>query len=49
MLVEALFDPKPSAYVRGLSPDRFAEFDWNWDDARRQARHVYETYYGANC
>jgi glycine/D-amino acid oxidase-like deaminating enzyme len=46
MLVQALFDPNPPAYVRGLSPDRFTESSWNWDDARRQARQVYETYYG---
>lgn len=49
MLVEAVFDAKPSAYVRGLSPNRFTETDWTWADARRQARQVYETYYGANC
>jgi glycine/D-amino acid oxidase-like deaminating enzyme len=46
LLVESLFDPKPSAYVQSLSPDRFTERPWNWDDARRQAAHVYETYYG---
>ncbi|HEX6144677.1 MAG TPA: FAD-dependent oxidoreductase [Geminicoccaceae bacterium] len=44
-LVEALLDPKPSAYVRSLSPDRFTETAWSWADARRQARAVYETYY----
>ena len=49
MLVESLFDSNPSAYVRGLSPDRFTETKWNWDDVRRQARLIYETYYGANC
>jgi glycine/D-amino acid oxidase-like deaminating enzyme len=46
LLVESLLDPQPSAYVKSLSPDRFSESSWNWDDARRQAAHVYETYYG---
>jgi glycine/D-amino acid oxidase-like deaminating enzyme len=44
-VVEALLEPKPSAYVQSLSPDRFTESAWNWDDARRRARAVYETYY----
>jgi len=46
MLVESMLDPKPSEYVKSLSPDRFTEKSWNWDEARRQAAHVYETYYG---
>jgi len=46
LLVESLLDPKPSDYVKSLSPDRFTETTWNWDDARRRAAHVYETYYG---
>lgn len=46
LLVEALFDPKPSAYVRSLSPDRFTQRGWTWEEARRQAARVYETYYG---
>lgn len=46
LFVESLLDPKPSAYVKSLSPDRFTETSWSWDDARRQAAHVYETYYG---
>ena len=46
LLVESLFDPHPSDYVRSLSPDRFTEHPWDWDTARRQAQHVYETYYG---
>lgn len=46
LLVEALFDPKPSPYVRSLSPDRFTQTAWTWEDARRQAARVYETYYG---
>ena len=45
LLVESLFDPAPSDYVRGLSPDRFTESSWGWDSARRQAERVYETYY----
>jgi glycine/D-amino acid oxidase-like deaminating enzyme len=46
LLVESLLDPKPSPYVRSLSPDRFTEDDWSWDKARVQAARVYETYYG---
>jgi glycine/D-amino acid oxidase-like deaminating enzyme len=45
LLVESLFDRKPSDYVRSLSPDRFTERRWDWDTARRQAQRVYETYY----
>jgi glycine/D-amino acid oxidase-like deaminating enzyme len=47
LLIESLLDPKPSEYVRSLSPDRFTETTWSWDEARLQAAHVYETYYGA--
>ena len=43
---ESIFDRKPSEYVKSLSPDRFSETPWNWKDARREAAHVYETYYG---
>jgi len=46
LLVESLFDPKPSDYVKSLSPDRFTETGWTWDKARVQAARVYETYYG---
>ena len=46
LLVESLLDPKPSAYARSLSPDRFTETNWTWATARTQAAHVYETYYG---
>ena len=46
LLVESLFEKNPSEYVRSLSPDRFTETKWNWDDARKQAANVYETYYG---
>jgi glycine/D-amino acid oxidase-like deaminating enzyme len=45
LLVESLFEPHPGEYVRSLSPDRFTERPWDWDTARRQAQHVYETYY----
>lgn len=45
LLVESLFDPAPGEYVRGLSPDRFTEQDWEWGEARRRAQRVYETYY----
>ena len=46
LLVESLFDSNPSAYVRGLSPDRFTETSWSWPEAIRQSGAVYETYYG---
>jgi len=46
LLVESLLDPKPSAYAKSLSPDRFTEKSWNWAEAIPQARLVYETYYG---
>jgi len=49
LLVESLFEPKPSPYVQSLSPDRFTDTKWNWDDACREARRVYETYYGPGC
>jgi glycine/D-amino acid oxidase-like deaminating enzyme len=46
LLVESLLDPNPGAYVKSLSPDRFLDAAWNWEDARQQAQRVYETYYG---
>jgi len=46
LFLESLFDAKPSAYVKSLSPDRFTETTWNWPDAQVQAARVYETYYG---
>jgi glycine/D-amino acid oxidase-like deaminating enzyme len=46
LLVESLLDRHPSAYVKSLSPDRFTETSWNWEQARLQAARVYETYYG---
>ncbi|MFN0130045.1 MAG: NAD(P)/FAD-dependent oxidoreductase [Verrucomicrobiales bacterium] len=46
LLVASLLDPAPSPYVKSLSPDRFTESSWSWDDARVQAARVYETYYG---
>ncbi|HEY6378705.1 MAG TPA: FAD-dependent oxidoreductase [Candidatus Dormibacteraeota bacterium] len=44
-VVEAMFDPDPSPYVRSLSPDRFTETSWDWASAEVRARRVYETYY----
>ena len=44
-VVEALLEPKPSAYVQSLGPDRFLDTAWDWPAARRSAEHVYETYY----
>jgi len=46
LLVESLLDRRPSAYVKSLSPDRFTETSWTWEEARVQAARVYETYYG---
>ena len=46
LLVESLFDPNPGTYAKSLSPDRFTETNWTWPEAIRQARKVYETYYG---
>ena len=45
-VVESIQNETNSPYVQSLSPDRFTETDWNWDDARSSARRVYETYYG---
>jgi glycine/D-amino acid oxidase-like deaminating enzyme len=44
-VVESILEPNPSPYVRSLSPDRFSREPWDWDSARRQAQHYYETYY----
>jgi glycine/D-amino acid oxidase-like deaminating enzyme len=44
-VVEAMLDPDPSPYVRSLSPDRFLDRPWDWEEARRSAQRVYETYY----
>jgi glycine/D-amino acid oxidase-like deaminating enzyme len=49
LLVESLLDRHPSEYVRRLSPDRFTEQPWDWEEARRQAQSIYETYYGVGC
>lgn len=46
LLVESILERTPSDYVRSLSPDRFTESRWTWEDARRDAARVYETYYG---
>jgi glycine/D-amino acid oxidase-like deaminating enzyme len=46
LLLDALFEPHPSDYVKSLSPDRFTESSWNWAEAKVQAARVYETYYG---
>ena len=46
LLVDSLLDPESGAYVKSLSPDRFTETSWTWPEAIRQARLVYETYYG---
>jgi glycine/D-amino acid oxidase-like deaminating enzyme len=46
LVAEAILEPKPSDYVKSLSPDRFTETHWSWENARREAALVYETYYG---
>lgn len=46
LVCESLFERKPSDFVRSLSPDRFTEKPWNWQEARQEAARVYETYYG---
>ena len=46
LLVQSLRDRNPSDYVKSLSPDRFTETSWTWEDASRRAKAVYETYYG---
>jgi len=43
-LVESL-QPDPSPYVRSLSPGRFLDGGWTWEDARRRAQRHYEDYY----
>lgn len=49
LLAESLLNPDPSPYVRSLSPDRFTETPWNWEQATVQATRIYETYYGVDC
>jgi len=44
-VVESMLEDTPSDYVRSLSPDRFSENGWDWQTARRDAQHCYETYY----
>ena len=43
-VVESL-QPDPSPYVRSLSPARFLDGGWTWEDARRRAQRHYEDYY----
>ena len=44
-LVESLNESDPSPYVKNLSPDRF-DGDWDWNEARKKAQLMYESYYG---
>jgi glycine/D-amino acid oxidase-like deaminating enzyme len=44
-VVESILEADPSPYVKSLSPDRFDREPWDWESARRQAQHYYETYY----
>jgi glycine/D-amino acid oxidase-like deaminating enzyme len=44
-VVESILAPNPTPYVKSLSPDRFEREPWDRESARRQAQHIYETYY----
>jgi hypothetical protein len=44
-VVEAMFSPQPSAYVRGLSPDRFLGMPWDVDAMRSRAEAISRNYY----
>lgn len=44
-VVESMLEDNPSPYVQSLSPDRFDRHSWDWETARKQAQHIYETYY----
>jgi glycine/D-amino acid oxidase-like deaminating enzyme len=44
-VVESILEPDPSPYVKSLSPNRFEREPWDWNAARQQAQHYYETYY----
>jgi glycine/D-amino acid oxidase-like deaminating enzyme len=46
LLAQSLMEREPSHYVKSLSPDRFTERNWNWEQACKEAQNVYETYYG---
>jgi glycine/D-amino acid oxidase-like deaminating enzyme len=45
LVAEALLSREPSPHVKSLSPDRFTETKWDWEDARSRARKTYEAYY----
>jgi len=44
-VVEAVFNKDVSDYVKSLSPDRFLDNKWTWEQAEKDARGIYETYY----
>lgn len=44
-VVESMLANQPSPYVNSLKPDRFEGGSWSWDEAEKNARHIYETYY----
>ena len=46
-VVESLGD-NPSEYVSSLSPDRFTDNAWDWDEVTALARNVYEHYYATD-
>ncbi|CAN5600968.1 N/A [soil metagenome] len=47
-LLESL-EEDPSPYVRSLSPGRFIGGSWDWNESRRRAQSVYETYYALSA
>lgn len=47
-VVESILERDPSPYVQSLSPDRFLNKRWDWETARCNAQHIYETYYHVN-
>ena len=48
-LIEALFSPEPSPYVKSLSPDRFDGMQWDWPTVRQAAEKIYREYYAIGC
>src|ERR1041385_6506570 len=38
LLVQSVLEHEPSSYVKSLSPDRFTETRWDWNDACRRAQ-----------
>jgi len=47
-VVESMLESSPSPYVRSLSPDRFLNSSWTWDNAQAGASRIYAEYYGVS-